>query len=119
MLREILGQDGQSVPAPSGIVTAGLNHFAYALNGMQELFDNYDRLKALGHLPYWCIDHGPSTAMYYHDPDGNSVEFQVDNFPTSEECTAYLRSPSFAQNPIGIEYDPEVKRKELRTGKRT
>ena len=45
--------------------------------------------------------------MYYRDPDGNRVELQIDNFATAEEGQAWMLSPAFAQNPIGVEYDPD------------
>ena len=38
--------------------------------------------------PYWCINHGLTTSLYYHDPDDNAVELQVDNFASSEEADA-------------------------------
>ena len=44
---------------------------------------------------------------YYEDPDGNRVEFQVENFDSTEELNAFMRSPTFAENPIGVEFDPD------------
>src|SRR4029450_205265 len=38
---------------------------------MGDFLDNYVRLKALGIVPFRCINHGPTTSMYYRDPDGN------------------------------------------------
>ena len=35
------------------------------------------------------------------------MEFQVDAFATSEEATRWMEGPDFAQNPIGVDYDPE------------
>ena len=49
--------------------------------------------------PHWCINHGPTTSLYYKDPDGNGVELQVDNFPDVADCKAYMRSPDFAPEP--------------------
>ena len=48
----------------------------------------YARLKGDGIEPYWCINHGPTTSLYYKDPDGNQIELQVDNFPTPRRRTA-------------------------------
>ena len=45
--------------------------------------------------------------MYYRDPDGLRVELQIDNFATAEEGQAYLTGSDFADNPIGVIYDPE------------
>ena len=58
-------------------------------------------------MPYWPIRHGPTLSLYYKDPDGNRLEFQVDCFATAEEANAYMRGDSFAANPIGVEFDPE------------
>jgi hypothetical protein len=46
--------------------------------------------------------------MYYANPDGNQMKFQVDTFGTNEETNAYVHGPHFSANPIGIEYDADV-----------
>ncbi len=52
--------------------------------------------------------HGATTALYYADPDGNSVELLVDNFGDWAESTEYMRtSPEFAAMPMGAYVDPE------------
>ena len=86
---------------------ADLAHLAYAYADLSELVATYERLKAAGIVPVRTINHGPTTSMYYADPDGNQVELQVDNFDTPEECHAWFFRPEFAQNPIGILFDPE------------
>ena len=65
------------------------------------------RLKRAGIEPYWCINHGPTTSLYYKDPDGNRVELQVDNFPTADACNRWMHSGDFAANPIGVVFDPD------------
>ncbi len=87
--------------------SVGLEHLAYAYADLGELVATYQRLKAAGIVPVRTINHGPTTSMYYRDPDGNQVELQVDNFDTIEECHAWFRSKDFAENPIGIVFDPE------------
>ena len=44
--------------------------------------------------------------MYYADPDGNQMEFQVESFGSNEETNAFMAGPEFAVNPIGVEYNP-------------
>ena len=44
--------------------------------------------------------------MYYADPDGNQIELQVDNYDTVEDAGKFFYSPAFAQNPIGVDFDP-------------
>jgi catechol-2,3-dioxygenase len=85
----------------------GLEHVAYTYGSLGELLHQYKRLGALGIRPYWTINHGPTTSMYYRDPDGNQVELQVDNFPDTETLNAWFRSGAFAKNPLGVPYDPE------------
>lgn len=43
-----------------------------------------------GMRPTWCTNHGPTTSIYYKDPDGNNLETQVDNFETMEEADEFL-----------------------------
>jgi len=86
---------------------AGTDHVAYSYRDLGELLANYRRLKAAGILPHWPINHGVTTSMYYRDPDNNRVELQIDNFATAEECQAYFQSKAFADNPVGVTYDPE------------
>ena len=45
-------------------------------------------------------------SLYYADPDGNRMEFQVD-CGTVQEATALMRSPAYAANPVGVLYDPD------------
>ena len=49
-------------------------------------------------------------------PDGTEVETQVDNFDTAEEGMAFIQGPSFAENPIGVDFDPEVLIQRVRSG---
>jgi len=87
---------------------AGVDHFAFTHAGLEELLATYRRLKEEGVVPYWCINHGPTTSLYYRDPDKNQVELQVDNFPTAEECAEWFHSKAFRENPIGVEFDADV-----------
>lgn len=94
----------------------GLHHVAFTYDGLDGLLDTYFRLKSQGIEPFWCINHGPTTSLYYRDPDGNQVELQVDNFTTSEEVQQYIDSGKFAANPIGVEFDPEELASRYRAG---
>ena len=90
---------------PAG--TAGLEHIAYTYATLGDLLATYRRLKAAGIVPYWTVNHGPTTSMYYRDPDGNQVELQIDNFSSVEALNAWMRSDAFARNPIGVAYDAD------------
>ncbi|WP_213959505.1 MULTISPECIES: VOC family protein [unclassified Variovorax] len=89
----------------AGII--GVDHVAYTYQSIDDLFENYVQLKAQGILPYWCIHHGVTVSMYYGDPDGNQMEFQVDCYSSNEDANAFMEGPHFAANPIGVEFDPE------------
>jgi hypothetical protein len=67
-------------------------------------------------LPIWCINYGPSTSMYYDDPDENRVEYQVDNFDSGDDAVNFIEGPEFAMNPIGVEFDAENLLRELENG---
>ena len=88
-------------------IAAGTDHVAFTYADLGDLLYTYARLKREGIEPFWCINHGPTTSMYYKDPDGSKVELQVDNFPTAAECERWIRSGDFAQNPIGVVFEPE------------
>lgn len=86
---------------------AGIDHVAFSYATIEALLYTYARLKKLGIEPFAKLDHGPTTSLYYKDPDGNQVELQVDNFGTREAAHAYFRSDAFLKNPIGVEIDPD------------
>ena len=94
----------------------GVDHVAYTYNSLNDLFENYAQLEAQGIRPYWCIHHGVTVSMYYADPDGNQMEFQVDSYDSNEEANKFMAGPHFAANPIGVEYDPEDWLARLRAG---
>ena len=99
---------------PDGI--CGLHHVAFTYDSLSDLLDNYARLRDRGILPLWGVNHGPTTSLYYGDPDGNQVEFQVDNFTTVEEAGEFFFSEAFGINPIGVDFDPEDLRARLLAG---
>ena len=87
---------------------AGLHHFAFEYSSVDALLATYARLRDAGLTPHLTVDHGMSTSMYYVDPDGNSVELQVDNFGDWKRFTDFMRSaPEFAADPIGTPIDPD------------
>lgn len=92
---------------PDAKTWVGVDHLAWSLDSLEDLFKNYAECKASGIEPYWCIHHGVTISMYYADPDGNQMEFQVNAFDTTDECNAYISGPPFEANPVGVEFDPE------------
>lgn len=100
--------------APAGI--AGVHHVAFTYDSLSVLLENYERLKSLGIAPSYVINHGPTTSLYYEDPDHNQVEFQVENFGSVEESGKFFFSKAFAENPIGVEFDPDDLLRRLRAG---
>jgi catechol-2,3-dioxygenase len=102
---------GPKVPTSSG-----LEHIAFAFDTLDDLAETYLQRKELGMKPTWCINHGPTTSIYYKDPDGNTIETQVDNFDTNEKANAFMASKLFAENPIGTDFDPEDLVKRLKAG---
>ncbi|KAI0179009.1 Glyoxalase/Bleomycin resistance protein/Dihydroxybiphenyl dioxygenase [Hypoxylon sp. FL1284] len=96
--------------------SAGLEHIAFTYNTLSELMTSYRQRKARGIMPFWCINHGPTTSMYYQDPDGNQLEVQVDNFDTAEEASRFMTDPQMTINPFGVDFDPEELIKRLESG---
>ena len=94
----------------------GIDHIAVQFESVERLLVNYERLRRSGISPVWSINHGPTTSLYYEDPDGIRLEFQTDNFPTVATTAAYFESGAFVANPIGTEIDPDYLLKRLRNG---
>jgi len=97
----------------------GMHHTAYTFATLEDLLARYRVLKGEGIEPKAPIQHGVTTSLYYQDPDGNFVELQIDNFATPDEATRYMHGSEYANNPVGIAFDPEVMLEALRKGERT
>jgi catechol-2,3-dioxygenase len=110
-----LGVVRSDIPETDRKGLIGVDHVAYTYESVPALLENYAELKEAGIEPYWCVHHGVTISMYYADPDGNQMEFQVDCFPSREETKAYMDS-HFEANPVGVEYDPEEWLGRLRAG---
>lgn len=95
---------------------AGVHHVAFTFDSLRVLLENFERLKTIGIEPVYVINHGPTTSLYYEDPDHNQIEFQVENFATVAESGQFFFSEAFAENPIGTEFDPEELLARLRAG---
>jgi catechol 2,3-dioxygenase-like lactoylglutathione lyase family enzyme len=85
----------------------GVNHVAFTYASAGDLLDTYKRLKGASILPYWPVHHGITLSLYYRDPDGNRLEFQVD-VGNAADAAAFMTSPTFAENPVGTAFDPEM-----------
>jgi catechol-2,3-dioxygenase len=94
----------------------GLGHIAFTYPTLADLLEHWERLKADSVVPVMAVNHGPTTSLYYADPDGNLIELQIDNFATPEEGTAFMESESFAANPLGELFDPDTMLRRLRAG---
>ncbi|AKS41198.1 VOC family protein [Wenzhouxiangella marina] len=101
----VVDPDGEE---PSTRSWVGIDHLAWTFASLDDLFENYRRCRAAGIEPYWCVHHGLTISMYYADPDGNQMEFQVNAFDTDEACNRYICGPAFELNPVGVEFDPEA-----------
>jgi catechol 2,3-dioxygenase-like lactoylglutathione lyase family enzyme len=94
----------------------GIDHLAFTFPSLTALLGMYERLKGVGITPVWSINHGPTTSLYYEDPEGIRLEFQVENFPTAQATADYFNSQEFAENPIGVNIDPDYLLERLRAG---
>jgi len=86
----------------------GLHHTAFEYGSFEDLMDSYERLRDAGIRPDICLDHGMTVSMYYRDPDKNMVELQADVFGAWEKSKKFMEtSPTFAQNPIDVFFEPD------------
>ena len=109
-------KDPNACPRPETGMQAGLHQTAFGFPTLQDLATSYEEKKAAGIVPDWCVNHGISTSMYYQDPDGNGIEFQVDNFDSASEAVAFMESDAFAENPVGVDFDPDEFVRRVRGG---
>ena len=93
-----VGDDGRS--------NAGMEHVAFTYASLDDLVATYERLRDAGITPILPINHGMTLSLYYQDPDGNQAELQID-LTTSDEADAFMASETFADNPLGVVFDPE------------
>jgi catechol-2,3-dioxygenase len=93
----------------------GLDHIAFTYDGLDKLLGVYERLAKTGIEPFCCVNHGPTTSLYYADPDDNRIELQIDNFEHMHDATALMQD-RFGVNPVGEEFDPAVLLQRLRSG---
>lgn len=85
-----------------------LQHVAFEYRTLDDLLGTYVRLKKLGIIPVLPVDEGSQTALYYNDPDGNSIELNVDNYGNSWTSIEHIQnSPDFARKPLGVQIDPD------------
>lgn len=92
--------------SPKEPTSAGLWHVAFTFKSLVELLKAYSQRKEQGIMPAWCVNHGPTTSMYYLDPDNNQIETQIDNLDP-EAADRYMQGHSYRENPIGVNFDPE------------
>ncbi len=94
----------------------GLDHIAFNFGTLRELLLKYRQVKADGIEPIWCINHGPTTSIYYEDPDGNRLELQSDNFHDAQDLQEFAIGLDFQKNPIGVNFDPDLLWEKLEAG---
>lgn len=106
-----------SIPGTSPKIptSSGLEHIAFSFDSLEDLALSYVQRKKKGITPYWSVNHGPTTSIYYTDPDGNNLETQVDNLSVAD-ATDLMRSPAFAENPIGVDFDADELVQKIKDG---
>jgi catechol 2,3-dioxygenase-like lactoylglutathione lyase family enzyme len=92
---------------PRPVDMVGVDHVSYTYRDLRELLSVYLRLKGLGILPRWTINHRITTSFYYQDPDGNRIELQVENFRSEEQLNRFFASDEYRRNTLGVRIDVE------------
>jgi len=109
----VLNPNGAAADMPPGV---GVNHVGYTFANVGDLLETYARLKEAGIEPYWRVNHGVTLSVYYRDPDGNRMEFQVDCCANAEEARTFMHSEAFAANPAGVDIDTDALLTQYRNG---
>lgn len=115
--RLVIFEDSATVAKPEN--AAGIDHVGYGVASFGELVATYERIRDDGISPFLALNHRFTTSLYYRDPDGNEVEFSVDNFPTKKECDDFVRSElmdEIGKPPFGYVFEPEELVKLYREG---
>jgi catechol-2,3-dioxygenase len=84
----------------------GLEHVAFTYDSLDALLNTYVRLRDHDIKPILAVNHGPTTSLYYNDPDGFRVELQIDNLPMGM-AQEFVDSPEGQANVVGVVLDPE------------
>jgi catechol 2,3-dioxygenase-like lactoylglutathione lyase family enzyme len=83
-----------------------VQHVAFEYQTLDDLPGTCARLKGLGVLPVMAVDEGLQTAVYYTDPDQNSVELNVNNYGNEWTATEHMRSaPPMGERPRRSQID--------------
>jgi catechol-2,3-dioxygenase len=85
----------------------GINHVAWEYESLDDLLSSWERAKAAGIEPSFCVNHLVSFAFYYRDPDGHLVELLCDGYGDhAKSLDAMKNDPAMAANPPGVSVDP-------------
>ena len=83
-----------------------VQHVAFEYQTLDDLLGTYGRLKSLGILPVMAVDEGLQMAIYYTDPEQNSVELNVNNYGNEWTATEHMRSaPPIGERPRRSQID--------------
>ncbi len=83
-----------------------VQHVAFEYQTLDDLLGTYARLKGLGILPVMAVDEGLQMAIYYTDPEQNSVELNVNNYGNEWTATEHMRSaPPIGERPRRSQID--------------
>jgi catechol 2,3-dioxygenase len=91
---------------PEKLSHVRVQHVAFEYQTLDDLLGTYARLKGLGILPVMAVDEGLQTAIYYTDPEQNSVELNVNNYGNEWTATEHMRSaPPIGERPRRSQID--------------
>ena len=80
-----------------------VQHVAFEYATLDDLLGTYVRLKGLGILPVWAVDHGVTTAFYYEDPDQNTVELNANTYHDEWTASEHMKTAG----PRNADIDPD------------
>jgi catechol-2,3-dioxygenase len=109
----ILRVDAEHAPVAE---TSAIEHVALTYGSLGDLIATYERLKHEEIVPTASINHGPTTSLYYSDPDGNHLELLTDNFPDVAGLQAWFETGAHELHPRGVPFDPDVLAEKFHAG---
>ena len=95
---------------------SNIHHIAFEYESLADIVAVYRSVVKEGIKPHWCVNHGVATAMYFHDPEGNSIELTIENFQSVDKLNEWLSTGAFNQNPVGVTLDPDELARRVESG---
>ena len=93
----------------------GIDHVGLTFKSLDRLLSTYERLKSRNHTG--LVDKSrPDHLVVLRGPRRHPTGIPDRHFPTAKATADYFHGSAFAENPIGVNFDPDYLLERLRSG---